>query len=93
MSAALLLGSAAVPAGASAAGLSAAVPFSTGLFGAGGSFSLGTALGTIGTGLFAVGSLSKGFGEANIAEANAKLARQQAEFDASRKRRDATPHC
>jgi hypothetical protein len=61
--------------GSAATGTAAAT---AGLFGAGGSFALGTTLGTIGTAVSAVSALSAGRAESGAAQFNADAARQEA---------------
>lgn len=86
----------ATAAGAAAAGLPAIgtiglAPATAGLFGTGGVFSAATALGTLqtaGQALSGIGSLVSGFGQAASYEQNAKLARQQAQYNANQKRRE-----
>jgi hypothetical protein len=51
----------------------------TGLFGAGGSFALGTTLGTVGTGLGVIGAIQGGKAEAGAAQYNADAARAEAQ--------------
>jgi hypothetical protein len=49
------------------------------LFGAGGSFALGTTLGTVGTAVGALGAIGAGKAEASSAQYNAESARREAE--------------
>ena len=61
--------------GAEAAG---GVAATTGLFGTGGSFAIGTTLGTVGTGLGAIGAIRGGQADAGAATYNAEMARRDA---------------
>lgn len=75
----LLLGAPAVlGAGASAAGLTAGAA-TAGLFGAGGAFSLGATLSTVGTAFSALSSISSAGAKSSAAEFNAAQARRDAE--------------
>ena len=56
----------------------AGVAATTGLFGAGGSFALGTTLSTVGTAVGALGAIQGGKAEASSAQFNADSARQEA---------------
>ena len=51
----------------------------TGLFGAGGSFALGTTLGTVGTAVGALGAIQGGRAEQNAADFNARSAQMEAQ--------------
>jgi len=62
--------------GSAATGTAAAT---TGLFGAGGSFALGTTLGTVGTAVGALGAIQGGKAENSAAQFNADSARMEAQ--------------
>lgn len=67
-----------LPALAFGSAATATTAATAGLFGAGGSFAFGTALGTIGTAVSTVGALSAGRAEAGASQFNADAARQEA---------------